>query len=134
MAESDYGSTLTKGGQAIGRCIIIGFPELSSEKINTTNHASNGWSEGIPSGLIQAGDITCMVLLEEGTDITAMIDEMLAKTISEVVLANGVNSFTFDGFYLSVKPEDADAQAPNAVRASVVMTPTGEIEVASVGS
>lgn len=126
--ESDYGSTITKGGVAIGKCIVIDFPELSTDKINTTNHASGGWSEGIPSGLVTAGDITLMVLAETGT-LDTIVSEMLLKTVSPVVIANEVNVITFDGFYQSVKPESADAQSPNAVRLSVVLTPTGEIEI-----
>jgi hypothetical protein len=128
MADSDYGSTITKGGVTVGRCIIVDFPELATDKINTTNHASGGWSEGIPSGLINAGDITLMVLIE-GALVSTVIAEMLAKTVSEVVITNEADTFTFDGFYLSMKPESADAQSPNALRASVVITPTGEISI-----
>jgi hypothetical protein len=128
MAESDYGSTITKGGQAVGKCIVIDFPEIGGEKINTTNHASGGWSEGIPSGLLNVGDITLMVLLEPGV-LDGITDEMLAKTVDEVIIANEVDTLTFDGFYLSVKPEAADSQSPNAVRASVVISPTGPIVI-----
>lgn len=126
MAESDYGSTLTKGGVVIGKCMVIDFPELTTAKINTTNHASGGWSEGIPSGLVEAGDITVMILCENGV-VATMITEMLNKTVSEVILANPVDTFTFDGFYTSVKPEAADATKPDAVRVSAVISPTGEI-------
>lgn len=119
MADSDYGSTITKGGVMVGKCIIVDFPELATDKINTTNHASGGWSEGIPSGLINAGDITLMVLIEAGV-LATITAEMLAKTISEVVISNEVDTMTFQGFYQSVKPESADAQSPNALRASVV--------------
>lgn len=129
MADSDYGSTLTKGGVTIGRCIVIDFPELTTDKIDTTNHASGGWSEGIPSGLIRAGDITLMVLIE-GALVATVVAEMEAKTISTVVVANPQDSFSFSGFYQSIKVEGADAQSPNAVRASVVITPTGEVTIA----
>ena len=128
MADSDYGSTITFGGTPVGKCIVISFPELATDKINTTNHASGGWSEGISSGLINAGDITLMVLLETGV-LDGMVADMLAKTVGAVVITNEVDTMSFDGFYLSVTPEAADAQSPNALRASVVITPTGEITI-----
>ena len=128
MAESDYGSTLTKGGITIGKAMVLDWPELATAKINTTNHASGGWSEGIPSGLIEAGDITIMLLMESGT-YAAIVAEMLAKTISPIVLADEVDQLNGDGFYLSIKKEAQDAQSPNAVRASVVISFTGELDI-----
>lgn len=128
MPDSDYGSTITKGGVTIGKCIVIDWPELSTDKINTTNHASAGWSEGIPSGLITSGDITLMVLVE-GVLYEGVIAEMEAKTISPVVITDTVNTLTGNGFYQSIKKEAQDAQSPNAVRASVVVTFTGELSV-----
>lgn len=119
--ESDYGSTITKGGTMVGKCIVIDFPEMATDKINTTNHAGGGFSSGIPSGLINVGDITLMVLMEAGV-FAGVVDEMLAKTVSEVVITNTVDTITGDGFYLSIKEESADAQSPNAVRASVVVS------------
>ena len=128
MADSDYGSTITKGGTTVGKCMIIDWPELATAKINTTHHASGGWSEGIPSGLIETGDITLMVLLEDGV-FEGMMAEMLAKTVSTVVIADTIDTMSFDGFYLTVKKESQDAQSPNAVRASVVISPTGELTI-----
>lgn len=128
MAESDYGSTITFGGASVGKCTVTDFPEIATDKINTTNHSSGGWSEGIPSGLLTTGDITLTVLLEAGV-LDGITADMLAKTIDEVVIANEVDTMTFDGFFLSIKTEAADAQSPDAVRASVVITPTGAISI-----
>ena len=128
MAESDYGTTLTKGGVSVGKAMVLDWPELATAKINTTHHASGGWSEGIPSGLIEAGDITIMLLMETGV-YAAIVAEMLAKTVSAIVLADEVDTLTGDGFYLSIKKEAQDAQAPNAVRASVVISFTGELDI-----
>ena len=128
MAESDYGSTITKGGQAVGKCIVIDFPEISTDKIPTTHHGSGGWGEKIPSGLLNQGDVSLMVLLETGV-FDGIVDEMLAKTVDEVVISNEINTMSFSGFYLTAKQEAADAQAPNAVRASVVIAATGAIAI-----
>ena len=129
MADSDYGTTLTKGGVTVGRAMVIDWPELATDEINTTNHASGGWSEKIPSGLINVGDITLMVLVEANLYGT-VIAEMEAKTISAVVLSDAQDTFTANGFYKSVKKEAQDAQSPNAIRASVVISFTGEPTVA----
>jgi len=123
---SDYGSTLTFAAQAIGKCIVIDFPELATDKIDTTNHASGGYSEAIPSGLLRIGDITLMVLCEAGK-FGAIKDFMEAKTTGAIVVANPLDSFSGTGFFVSIKEEAADAQAPNAVRASVVMAFTGTL-------
>lgn len=128
MAESDYGSTITFGGVAVGKCQVIDFPELATAKINATHHGSGGWSEAIPSGLIEVGDITLMILMENGK-LDTYVDHMLAKDVDTVVIANEVDTMTGEGFFLSVKEEPADATAPNAIRASVVITYTGALTI-----
>ena len=127
-AESNYGSTFTKGGSEIGNCIVIGNPELSTEKINVTNHASNGKTEYIPSKLIDASDITLSVLAS-GTVLSDIYTDMENETIEQCVVSNPVDTFTFSGWYMSVKEEDADAQSPDAVKLTVVLAVTGGVLV-----
>jgi hypothetical protein len=117
---SDYGSTFTKGGSAPAPAIVVDFPEFSTKKINITNHGSGGKAEQIPSGLVEASDITLKLLLETG-DFAAIESEMESKTISSVVVSNGLNTITGNGFYTAAKQEQADAQNPNAIEATVVV-------------
>lgn len=123
---SDYGSTLTFNASSIGKCIVIDFPELATDKINVTNHASGGYSEAIPSGLLTIGDITLMLLCE-ASKFGNIKDFMEAKTVGTVVISNGLDTFSGSGFFVSIKEESADAQGPNAVRASVVIAFTGSM-------
>ena len=124
--DTDYGSTLTFAGTSVVDCTVIDFPELATEMIDTTNHASGGYGEQIPSGLIRVGDITLMVLMETGV-LAAIQALMVAKTSGAIVVANEINTMTGTGYYKSIKQESADAQSPNAVRASVVLSFTGTI-------
>lgn len=128
MAEVNYGSTFTKGGNTIGKCIVIDFPELSTGKVNVTNHASGGKTEFIPNGLIEAGDITLSVLAEN-TVLSDMYADMEAKTIEACVISNDVDTLTFSGWFQSIKEEQADAQSPDAVKITCVVTVTGGVVI-----
>lgn len=127
-AYSNYASTLTKGGVAVGKCMVIDFPELSTDKLNTTNHASGGYAESIPSGLVALGDITLSVIVIDGV-LATIRGEMLAKTISTVVIGDGVETMSFDGYYLSAKKEAADAQSPDVNKLTVVLAATGALVI-----
>jgi len=127
-AYSNYASTLLKGGVEVGKALVIDFPELATPKINTTNHASGGWSEAIPSGLIEVGDITVSVIVKDGV-LAAIRAEMLAKTISTIALGDTVETITGDGFYVSIKKEAADAQSPDVVKATIVLAFTGALTI-----
>jgi hypothetical protein len=52
---------------------------------------------------------------------------MEAKTTGTIIVANPLDSFSGTGFFVSIKEEAADAQSPDAVRASVVMAFTGTL-------
>lgn len=123
---SNYGSTFTKGGSSIGPCIVVDFPEISTEKKEMTNHASGGVREYIPSGLVGVGDITLSVLAQ-GNNIASMYSEMAAETVSECIVANPSDTMTFQGFYTSIKEEAADAQNPDLVKLTVVIACAGFI-------
>lgn len=127
MANSNYASTFTKGGQSIGNCIVIDFPEIKMNKVESTNHASGGTREYIPDGLYGLGDITLSVIVGSGI-LSAMFTELDAGTISSCVITGSEDTMTFDGFYTSIKPEAADAQTPDVDKVTVVISPTGDIQ------
>ena len=123
-ATSNYGSTLTFGGVTIGACMVIDFPELTTDKMEITNHAGGGVREYIPSGLIGLGDITLSVIAASGV-VSALKTYMVNKTVNTAVVANGQDTMTFSAFFTSVKPEAADATSPDANKVTVVLSPTG---------
>lgn len=123
-ATSNYGSTFTFSGASIGACIVIDFPELTTDKLETTNHAGGGVREYIPSGLLGLGDITLSVVIAANV-VSALKTYMQNKTVATAVISNGVDTMTFSAFFTSVKSEGADAQSPDANKATVVIAPTG---------
>lgn len=128
MANTNYGSTLTKGGQSIGKCIVTEFPEIKTEKVESTNHSSGGKREYIPNGLIGLEDITVSVIVASGI-MAAMYADMEAKTVSEFEISNSEDTMTFSGFYTSIKPEAADSQNPDLDKLTVVISPTGDLSL-----
>ena len=126
MATSNYGATFTKGSQPIGDCIVLDFPEIKMDAVESTNHGSNGAREYLPSMLYGLGEITLSVIVASGV-LDGMFTELSAGTVSSCVITNSVDTMTFDGFYTSIKPESADAQKPDVDKVTVVLQPTGDI-------
>jgi hypothetical protein len=131
MADTNYGSTLTKGGTTVGKCMIIDFPEISTGKAVTTNHAGGGVAESIPNGLISLGDITLSVILEAGT-LAGINTDIENKSVESIVITDNIDDMTFQGYYLSVKPEPADAENPDTHKATVVIACTGAVTIDTV--
>ena len=125
-ATTNYGSTLTFNGAVIGDCMVIDFPEISTGKVEITNHAGGGVSEYIPSGVVTLGEITLSVLAKAGVK-SILTTALSNKTIATCIVANAVDTFTFSGFILSVKPESADATGPDANKFTVVIAATGAL-------
>ena len=123
-ATTNYGSTFTFNGVSLGKWIVIGFPEFATAEADTTNHSSGGFGESIPNGLIRMSDLT-MSLLDETGVYLALRALMVNKTIATAIIANGVNTITGSAWVKSVKPEDADAQSPDANKLTIVMACTG---------
>jgi hypothetical protein len=121
---TNYGSTFTFNGVSIGKCIIVGFPEVVMGDAETTNHSSGGYAESIPDGLVRVGDLTLSVLDEAGV-YTALRLLQTNKTVATAVVGNGIDTLTGSGWIRSVKAEDADATDPDANKLTVVVACTG---------
>jgi len=126
VATSNYGSTWTFNGAVVGPCVVQDFPEISTGKIETTNHAGGGVSEFIPSGVVTLGEITMSVIAQAGI-LTTLKAALANKTIAPNIIGNAVETFTFNGFIMSVKPESADATSPDANKYTVVVAATGAL-------
>lgn len=120
---SNYGSTWTFNGESY-KCIVTGFPELSTDEIDTTNHSSGSYAEAIPSGLIRVGNFT-LSLLEESGNLLALRNHLANKTVANSIIENNLTTLTGSSFIKSVKVEDADAQSPDANKITVVVAATG---------
>ena len=123
-ASSNYGSTFSFNGVTLGKCIVEGFPEISTDKIDVTNHASGGKGESIPSGLTRLGDMT-ITMLEEAGVMAAIKTYIDNKTIGSIAIANNSSTMSGSGFFLSVAPGEADAQNPDANKLEIAIACTG---------
>ena len=130
MAESNYGATMTKGGTSVGKVMVQDFPEISTGKAPATHHGSGGVAEHIPNGLITLGDMSLSIIREAGT-LAAINTDIETKSIEEIVINDGFDTMTFNGYYLSAKPEPADAESPDTSKLAVVVACTGAIEIAA---
>lgn len=125
-ATTDYGATYTFNGSSIGPCKVIAFPEVTTEAVETTNHAGGGVREFIPSGLLQVGEFQLEILAAAGL-LGTLDTAMDNKTVANSVLANGVDTMTFSSFILGYQVLEADATSPDADRIQVTVKPTGGI-------
>jgi len=120
---SNYGSTWTFANASY-KCIVTGFPEVTTDTLDATNHLSGGYAEAVPSGLIRIGDIT-MSVLEESGNLSTFLTAMVNKTVATSVIENNLTTLTGSSFIASVKMEDADAQGPDVNKLTVVLSTTG---------
>lgn len=122
---SNYGSTWTFNGASY-KVIVTGFPEVTTDEIDTTNHSSGGFAESIPSGLVRVGNVT-MEVLEESGNYSTLQTAMTNKTVANSVIENNLTTLTGSSYIKSVKLEDADAQSPDANKMTVVLAMTGTL-------
>lgn len=128
---SNYASLFAfPSGTTIVPAQVIGFPELMMGERNTTNHGSGGFEERRPNGLTSAGDFTLQIL-STANQLTSLYTDLKAKTERVCHLKNPVYQYTFTGWIKSIKEEDADATSPDSVKATVTVTPAGEITLAN---
>lgn len=132
MSATNYGSLLKKSGVAVGKCMVVDFPEVTVSNIDGTNHQSGGVEERFPGGLRRTGEFTVALVVESGI-MEAISADLVAKTIAPFTLTAGaVAQFTFSGFYTGYKPEPADVGSEDIVKASVTIQPTGAITILSL--
>ena len=122
---SNFGSTWQFGNTTY-KCIVTGFPEITTDKLNATNHSSPGYAESVPSGLVTVGDIT-MSVLEESGNFSALQTAMVNKTVQNSIIENNLTTLTGSSYVISVKMEDADAQSPDINKLTVVLAMTGTL-------
>jgi hypothetical protein len=127
-AETNYGSTLKFNSVDIPQCQVLDWPEISTGKASITNHNSGGFSESLPNGLITIGDQTLSIICD-GAIYGTLFGYMEDKLVAAAVLVDGQDTFTGTAFIASIKKEAADAQNPNAIKATVVIAWTGSIAI-----
>lgn len=129
--ESNYGGTFTKGALTLN-CDVLDYPELSVVNLDATTHGDAGVEQRIPGKKVSLSTFTLSVPVISGL-MSSIDTDIDAGTIGACVLELGdMIRFTFSGFYVSYKPEAADANSEDIAKMSVVIQPTGGITIADI--
>jgi hypothetical protein len=121
-------------GTAAYGCKVVDWPEIAGGERDTTAH--NGVTGGVVFGerrfnnRVDAGDFT--VLLLETNGLSTMYADQQAGTERTVNIKGLVRQFTFVGWIKSIKPEQADVDAPDTQKVLITVVPVGGITVAGV--
>lgn len=107
-------------------CQVTNYPEIVQMERNITNHTNGGWEERVPAGLSAAGDFTLVLLATPGVRASLETDRA-AKTQRTAMLTDDEGNLTFVGWIKSIQKESADAQSPDSVKLTVVITPVGQV-------
>jgi hypothetical protein len=128
---SSYGSEFHfPSGTIIYAAQVVGFPEIAMGERNITNHGNGGREERAPNGLVAAGDFTVQIISTSG--LTSLHADRTAGTERLCFLKGKVHTYLFTGWIKSIKEEDADATNPDSVKATLVVTPRGEVTIGTV--
>jgi len=132
--ESNYGITLEKSSTISGTYATVGIlldvniPEISTDKLNKTSHASGGKTEYTASGLVDMGDFD-VVMKSSQSMLSGTYADLGAGTVSfyKITYPSGLsmNPWVFQGFPIKIKPGNADAQNPDIMKVTVTYSPTG---------
>ena len=128
MAQTNFGYAVTMDGNHMGKITSVEPPSITEEKIEVTNHDST-YKEYIPTQLNDAGDMTLEVQYET-TAISGFRNAKLDHSIHLFVVtapAPSSQALTFSGFVSEFTPNAADATSPEALKCTVVISPTGPI-------
>ena len=132
MTDSNYGINLKRDGTLLGEITNLAFPEISTESVEKTNHASGGVREYIPSRLKNVAEFT-VTLNTTQTLVDTINDDIDAFTVSAFLIefpaVLALNGWSFQAFPLSLALQDSDAQTPDVLSANVTLRPTGAVTI-----
>jgi len=129
--ESNYGGTFTKGALTLD-CDVLDYPELSVVNLDATTHGDAGVEQRIPGKKISLSTFTLSVPVVSGL-MSSVDTEIDAGTVSACVLELGdLVRLSFSGFFVSYKPEAADANSEDNAKMSVVLQPTNGITITNI--
>jgi len=135
---SDYGvlfqrSASISGTYAdFGRYVDVGFPELSMDEVDGTNHGSGGVQQFLMSRLLKMSDFDVVFIMDSSMLTTAYNDLSAGSSAWYRVTYPGTTSskapWQFESFVKAVKADkSADATKPEMLKASVTFRPTGGV-------
>lgn len=128
---TNLGTLLKKATVVLGEVVSIDPPELMNESIEATNHSSSGWREFIPGGLKELSEFSADVNFTNGVTVSGMLADLQAGTKASYSMTfPNTAVWTFDAYVTKFKPNTADAQSPEVLKATVTLRPTGATTLA----
>jgi len=129
MANTNYGVIFNKASALVGAVTNIDFPEILTEKAESTSHSSAGWREYIPNGLLEVGAFGVTLNVTSAT-ISGVMADMIDHSVDTYTIkfpGTVIADWSFDAFPVSVKLDSADSQSPDVFSCVVEFQPTSDV-------
>lgn len=128
MANSDrsisFDVNVSGSYVVLGEIKTVALPEIVNTSLDSTNYSSGGWKEKIASDLKEIPPFTSTINFN--TSASPLIADVINGTKKNYRIGYpNSTSWTFNGLITRFKVMDSDASAPNVLRASVTIEPSG---------
>lgn len=127
--DSNFGVIFKKGAEPVGNLLKFTPPEITVKSLETTNHGSGGYTEFLPTKLLNLGEMEFTV--GAAASLYAVLkNDMISGTISTWTIefpGTEMPNYSFDGFPTSIKMNEMDASSPDIQKLVIKIRPTGGI-------
>ena len=131
MTVTNYGTLLKKATTSIGSVVSIDPPEYMNPAVESTNHSSGGVRKFVSGGLRQMAEFKVTINYEIA-DIAALTTDLVAGTkAAYTILYPDNSSQRFQAIPTSIKPQPADAQKPEVLKAEITFQPSDSLDLSS---
>jgi len=131
MTVTNYGTLLKKATTSIGSVVSIDPPEYMNPAVESTNHSSGGVRKFVSGGLRQMAEFKVTINYEIA-DIATLTTDLVAGTkAAYTILYPDNSSQRFQAIPTSIKPQPADAQKPEVLKAEITFQPSDSLDLSS---
>lgn len=113
----------------IGEIVNLDVPALITGEVEKTHHASGGYRQFIPDGLINLDEFTVTLNCTQAV-IDNKYQDMRSKIIRQYRIvfppALSIQSWTFGAFPTKIDIQEADAKTPDVTQVELTLRPSGE--------
>jgi hypothetical protein len=131
MTVTNYGTLLKKATTSIGSVVSIDPPEYMNPAVESMNHSSGGVRKFVSGGLRQMAEFKVTINYEIA-DIATLTTDLVAGTkAAYTILYPDNSSQRFQAIPTSIKPQPADAQKPEVLKAEITFQPSDSLDLSS---
>ena len=131
MTVTNYGTLLKKATTSIGSVVSIDPPEYMNPAVESTNHSSGGVRKFVSGGLREMAEFKVTINYEIA-DIATLTTDLVAGTkAAYTILYPDNSSQRFQAIPTSIKPQPADAQKPEVLKAEITFQPSDSLDLSS---